>query len=153
MSELEVSTPRMPEPTQQVLDQVYEAIIYGGEIPEVGDPEITAQAIQERIRSSESFDEVFKPQQLPKWSELMGEVVTIGGFHLNPSRFEKGSSVYAVVALKRDGEDDFSPYQCGGGNVLTQLVKAWEQGWFPFKAALVGRKTGQDYTTFRIEKV
>ena len=31
--------------------------------------------------------------------------------------------------------------QTGGGNVLMQLVKAWEKGWFPFTARLVVKDT------------
>lgn len=141
----------MPEPTPEVMEQAYAAVMYGEKPPEVGDPTITARAIQERIRDADSFDEVFKQQSLPSWGNYVGEVVTIGGFHLNPSQFEEGSAVYAVVALRREGEDDFKPYLCGGGNVLTQLLKAWEQGWFPFNGALVSKKTGQGYDTYYIE--
>lgn len=151
MSELAHRAPAMPEPTPDLMEQAYSAVINGTEPPEAGDPTITAQAIQERIRQSDTFDAVFKPQSLPKWSDLIGEVVTIGGFHLNPSTFEKGSSVYAIVSLRREGDDDFAPYQCGGGNVLTQLLKAWEQSWFPFQGALTSRKTGQGHDTYWIE--
>ena len=143
----------MPEPTSEVLEQAYRAVMDGDLPPEVGDPAVTARAIQERIRQADSFDAAFKPQDLPKWRSLMDEPVTVGGFHLNPSSFDKGSAVYAVVELRREGEDDFSPYQVGGGNVLTQLLKAWEQGWFPFRGKLIGRKTAQDFETYWIEKV
>jgi hypothetical protein len=141
----------MPEPTPEIMEQAYAAVMDGVPPPEVGDPTITARAIQERIRESDRFDEVFKQQTLPKWSELLGEVVTIGGFHLNPSAFEQGSSVYAVVELARDDDGDFKPYQCGGANVLTQLLKAWEQSWFPFRGALIGKPTKQGFETYYIE--
>src|SRR4051794_35467289 len=105
MAELEVRRTAMPEPTEETMQAAYDAVLDGKDPPEVGDPEITARAIKERLRDATEFGEVFKAQSLPKWSELAGEVVTIGGFHLNPSSFEKGSAVYAVVELRREGED------------------------------------------------
>lgn len=141
----------MPEPTPELMEMAYAAVMDGTMPPEVGDPAITTRAIQERIRATDKFDEAFKPQSLTPWNELLGEVVTVGGFHLNPSTLEGQSAVYAVVSLRREGEDDFKPYSCGGGNVLTQLLKAWEQGWFPFQGVLVSRKTSQNYDTYWIE--
>src|SRR5690348_9097300 len=141
----------MIEPTPELVEQAYAAVLGDSEYPEVGDPAITARAIQERIRNTDSFDDVFKPQALPKWSDLVGEVVTVGGFHLNPSSFEEGPNAYAVVELRRDGEDDFSSYQCGGQNVLMQLLKAWEQSWFPFQGALISKRTRQGHDTYWIE--
>jgi hypothetical protein len=141
----------MPQPSPEEMEMAWDAVLNGKPLPEMGDPEITARAIKERIKDADSFDEVFKSQDLPKWSDLIGEVVTIGGFHLNPSSFEKGSSVYAVVELRREGEDDFHPYQCGGENVLMQLLKALEQQWFPFNGALIGKDTRQGHTTYYIQ--
>jgi hypothetical protein len=153
LSDLAERTPAMPEPTPETMEAAYAAVMDGELPPEVGDPTITARAIQERIRNSDSFDDVFKAQSLTPWAELIGEVVTVGGFHLNPSTQEGGSAVYAVVSLRRDGEDDFMPYSCGGANVLTQLLKAWEQGWFPFQASLVSKKTSKNFDTYWIEAV
>jgi len=138
-------TGRMIEATPDLVEQAYAAIIEGELPPEVGDPEVTRRAIQERIKTADSFDDVFAPQSLTPWTQYAGEIVTVYGFHLNPSSFRDGaenggSAVYAVVEISRTGDvDDAEPVSTGGGNVLLQLVKAWEKGWFPFKATLAVR--------------
>ena len=110
---------------------------------EMGDPSITARAIQDRIRAAETFDQVFKAQSLPSWQEYEGEVVSVLAFHLNPSSFEgEGTSAaYGVVELGIPETGEIVTVQTGGGNVLMQLVKAWEKGWFPFTARLVVKDT------------
>jgi hypothetical protein len=146
-----VETPRMIEPTADLVKQAYDAVIDGVMPPEVGDPAITARAIALRIRSARSFEEAFHPQDLTPWSRYLDEVVTIGGFHLNPSAFEKGPVVYAVVDIARDETGEFEPVQCGGLNVLTQLILAWEQHWYPFRGKLIAKGTSQKFETYWIE--
>lgn len=145
-------------PTPALVKAAYEAIegkLPEGVLIEVGDPEVTARAIRERIRSGKSFDEVFAPQKLPRLSDLAGEgVVVVQDFHFNVSKFDDtpGSSVYAVVQVARaDGAVELR--HCGGGNVLTQLVMAWEHDWFPFKARVVSKETGNaGRSTLYLEK-
>lgn len=134
----------MPVATKELVDQAYAAIIDGTLPPEVGDPEVTARAIKLQLASAERFEEVFRAQSLPGWSqELLDVPVIIYGFHLNPSSFDEStSSVYAVVELVAGDDGEIRSYSCGGENVLVQLVKAWEKGWFPFKARLTSKPTG-----------
>jgi len=77
-----------------------------------------------------------------------GETVAFLAFHLIPSSFEiqegpnKGKKgVYAVVeVMTQDAE--IVTVQTGAQNILTQLVKAWEEGKFPFTATVEIKQTG-----------
>ncbi len=145
-------------PTPQLVAAAYAAI--EGELPagtliEVGDPEVTARAIRQRIREGKSFDEVFAPQKLPRLQDLAGETFVVRDFHFNLSKFEDtpGSSIYAVVEIARIPGGELELRHCGGGNILTQLVTAWERDWFPFKAKMVVKETGNaGRTTLYLEK-
>lgn len=153
------------EPTPALVDAAYAAIegnLPEGVLIEVGDPELVAMAIRERIRSGQTFDEVFAPQKLPSLGALatsnpeVGETIVFNGFHFAPSKYEsedgkKSSSVYAIVQIvRRTGELELR--HAGGGNVLTQLVWAWAHRAFPFKAKVISKETGQQRTTYWLEK-
>lgn len=132
-------------PTAELVQQAYDAIIEKTLPPEIGDPKITARMILERLKNS-SLDESMTPAgSLPAWSkEYLDRAVTVFGFHMNKSTFEDEDGrkgVYAVVELAAaDGE--LVTVQCGGQNVLVQLVKAWEEGRYPFRCCLVAQETG-----------
>ena len=134
------------KPTPALVRAAYDAI--EGTLPddvqfEAGDPEVTARAIRERIRTGSSFDEVFAPQKLPALQDYAGMgAVVFHAFHLQRSRFEgeSTSTVYAVCEITSPAGEIVTCH-CGGGNVLTQLVSAWEHNWFPFKALVVARDT------------
>jgi hypothetical protein len=151
----------MPAPTADVLEVAYRAI-RDGVLPDgvvIGSSDVTAQAIQDQIRQGKSFDDVFAPSKLKAWQDLAGEPVLVRRFHLNPSTIKnetpgKGPSpaVYAVVEIVR-GSGEVELVQCGGGNVLTQLVKAWEHGWLPCKLKIVASEVrGSGNTVLRLEK-
>ena len=152
----------MPKPTEPVLLAAY-AAIRDGVLPEgviVGDSEVTAQAIQDQIRAGKTFDDVFAPQKLKAWQDIAGEPVLVRRFHLNPSTIKNETpgkspspAVYAVVEMVR-GTGEIELRQCGGGNVLTQLVKAWEHGWLPCRLKImVNEVRGSGNTVLRLEKV
>jgi len=136
------------EPTPELLEQVYAAIIDGDLPPEAGDPGITSRMILQRIKDGTLEESLGPSESLPQWPRDTD--VTVLGFHLNSSSFkdEDGSvsSVYAVVELVH-ADGTLEMVQCGGSKVLVQLVKAWEQQAFPFQCRLEGTKTGQGYTT------
>jgi hypothetical protein len=132
------------EPTPELVEQAYNAIINKELPPEIGDPEITARLIMERIKAG-TFDESMDPREsLASWSkEYAEQPVTVIGFHLNPSTFENEEGekgVYAVVELMVEG-GELVTVSCGGGNVLMQLVKAWEENRYPFVCQLTGKAT------------
>lgn len=146
----EANVPTMIRPTSELVEKAYDAVINGNLPPEVGDPAVTARSIQERIRRG-SFDESMTPaESLPSWGDTYpGQLVTVLSFHLNPSTFEaqegpnKGKKgAYAVVELI-EPEGEIVTVQTGAGNILTQLVKAWEEERFPFPAVLESKATGQ----------
>lgn len=133
-------------PSEQLVRRAYAAIIDGTEPPEIGDPEITNRAILEEIVAADSFEAVFQAQSLPSWSEAyLDRDVTVLGFHLNPSSFDQGSAVYAVVEIA-DPEDagELKRVTIGGQKVLVQLVKAWENKWFPCRLRLTAKDTRTD---------
>lgn len=135
----------MPEPRSQVIQQAYEAILNGTPPPEIGDPEITTRAILDEVIAADTLDGVLQAQSLPNWNEYAGgEVVTVGGFHLNPSAFEGGASVYAVVELLEPddvGAVKLTRVTVGGQKVLVQLIKLWELGAFPIRVRLSEKQT------------
>ncbi len=138
-----LATREMVSPTKALVAQAYAAILDGTAPPEIGDPEITNRAILEDIIAADSFDAVFQAQSLPSWSEAYLDTdVTVLGFHLNPSSFEGGSAVYAVVELA-DPKDagEIKRVTVGGQKVLVQLLKGWEQGWFPIRVKLTSKDT------------
>ncbi|HEX6986653.1 MAG TPA: hypothetical protein VF170_14830 [Planctomycetaceae bacterium] len=145
------------EPTPELVSQAYAAVIEKTLPPEVGDPAISARMILERIKSG-TLDESMSPAaKLPGWRDLfLDRVVVVYGFHMNKSTYEiqegeyKGlKGVYAVCEVAPlapvAGIDagTMTTVQTGGQNVLMQLVKAWEERRFPFKAVLVAVGTGQ----------
>jgi len=135
----------MPTPDAKTVKMAYAAILDGTKPPEIGDPEITNRAILEEIANADTFEAVFQAQSLPAWQEYaLDKPVTVGGFHLNPSSFEGGSSVYAVVELLEPddvGEVKLVRVTVGGQKVLVQLLKAWEKGWFPIRVQLSSKQT------------
>lgn len=139
------------EPTKELVEQAYTAILGGGLPPEVGDPEITRKMILTRIAEG-TFEESLDPSaSLPSLQAYAGEPVLFRGFHLNPSSFketEGAPDAYAVIEISNPATGEEDLVQFGGGNVLMQLIKAWEEGKFPFTAVLTPQKTGQGYTTF-----
>ena len=141
------------EPTPELVSQAYAAVIEKTLPPEVGDPAISVRMILERIKSG-TLDESMSPAaKLPAWRDLfLDRVVVVYGFHMNKSTFEDEEGrkgVYAVAEVAPlapvAGIDagTMTTVQTGGQNVLMQLVKAWEERRFPFKAVLVSVGTGQ----------
>lgn len=134
------------EPTPELVEQAYRAIMDKTLPPEIGDPAIVARNIQERIRRG-TFDESLEPTaSLPAWRELyLDEVVVVYGFHMNKSTIENERGelgVYAVVEVAKVGTGELVTVQTGGQNVLMQLVKAWEERRYPFQAVLIEVGTG-----------
>jgi hypothetical protein len=149
-SDLELAgAPTMIAPTPALLEQAYDAVLNAELPPEVGDPAITARAIQERIRQGSLDDSMAPAESLPSWGDLFADqLVYVCSFHLNRSTFEiqegpnKGKKgVYAVVELM-DTNSELHTVNTGAQNVLTQLVKAWEEKRFPFPAVLEVKDTG-----------
>lgn len=141
--------PAMIPATKETVALAYNAIENAEVPPEVGDPSVTARAIRERIRQG-SLDASMSPaESLPNWADnYADQPVIVYSFHLNKSAFEisegdnKGKKgVYAVVEIG-DPSGELRSVQTGSQNVLTQLVKAWEEGRYPFKAVLEVKPTG-----------
>lgn len=152
----------MPAPSAELVAAARSAI--DGTLPdgvigqlELGDPEITARRIRDEIRNADTFDEAFGVQKLPAWQEIAGEPVRVHGFHLNPStindRDKGGPAAYAVVQMTRLATGELEVRQCGGGNVLEQLVWAWEHQRFPLVVKLIAKQTDAGNTVLRLEKV
>lgn len=132
--------PAMIEAKPELVEAAYAAILDGKLPPEVGDPTVTARAIQERIKSAKTFEDAFRPSSLESWSEYEDVPVVVHSFHLNPSSFEN-QTAYAVVEIGIPETGEFRTVSTGGNNVLMQLVKAWELGAFPFRAVLKAKAT------------
>jgi hypothetical protein len=129
--------------------RAYRAIL-DGEAIAAADPEAMSRAIVERIMAADTFEEAFRPQTLEPWREAFPDTpVRVLEFHLNPSGFEQGSSVYAVVdlvPLAGPHEGETHTVTCGGRNVLTQLVLALEKGWLDKPVKLTTKGTSEGYT-------
>lgn len=148
----------MMEATPELVQEAYAAIRDGELPPEVGDPGVTQRLILQRIQDG-SFEQSLEPTaKLPSLQEYVDTPMVYLAFHFNPSSFRDAkdnaspSSVYAVLEVADPGTFETRTVQFGGVNVLMQLVKAWEEGKFPFTAELVGNKTGQGYMTYWLRR-
>ena len=138
----------MPAPSKQAVDAAYAAVIDAEMPPQIEDPAGIARAIQERIRQGTLAQSMEALESLPSWGDSFpNEKVIVHSFKLLPSAFviqegpNKGKKgVYAVVELMTaDGE--LTLVQTGAGNVLTQLVKTWEESRFPLSCVLEVKDT------------
>jgi hypothetical protein len=146
--------------TAAQIELAYKAIA-GEPLPEnvaIGGSGSTAQEIQAQIREGKTLEDVFGTQKLKAWQDIAGEPVTVLKFHLNPSTIKPDPGkpptpqVYAVVTMVRSS-GEIEQRQCGGGNVLVQLMKAAEEGWFPLRVKIaVGKVADTGNTVLRLEK-
>lgn len=132
------------------VEKAYAAILDGEPIEFVSDPEAMAREIAERAKEATTADELFSEASLDAWGDLEGVPVTVHGFHLNPSRFQGGAAVYAVVSIERMDTGDKSLVSVGSKTVLTQLVRALELGLLPCIVALKSADTASGQTAYRL---
>lgn len=132
------------------IEAAYAAILEGEPIEFVSDPEAMAREIAERAKAATSLDDLLSESSLTAWGDLEGVPVTVNGFHLNPSRFEGNSAVYAVVSITRLDDGEALLVSVGSKTVLTQLVRALEMGWLPANLMLRSATTGSGQTAYRL---
>jgi hypothetical protein len=135
-------------PTKKELAAAYSAILDGEPLAAGGyaDPDVISRAIVERILQAETFEDAFSPQDLTAWNELLGVPCKVQSFHLNPTGYEgAGSSVYAVVDIVRTDTGEALTVTCGGRNVLAQLVKMLEKGWFEHPVQMTAKGTSEGF--------
>lgn len=140
------------------LDVFWKAIL-DGELPEgfgaAEDADAVSRAIVERIRGEEDFDSVFGEQELAAWRDTLLDVpVQVVNFHLNKSTVDggRGGPLYAVVEVVRLSDSEQLTVTCGGRNVLAQLAKILENGWWDKPVKMVARRTGEGYDVLRLAK-
>lgn len=142
----------LAERRQAEVELAWQILEGTADVPEQ-DAETAAAAIRARIRESDDFDSVFGEQELESWQDHLGEVFTVHSFHLNKSTFDEGQRVYAVVVVSSPGSDEKHLLTTGGGNVLSQLVKALERDWFPLDLFMVAKQTStQGRQTYWLRK-
>jgi hypothetical protein len=143
--------------TQADIDVAYSAILDGTPIPNqgTGDPAAVSRAIAERILKSETFEDVFKAQDLDAWTNYIGVPVFVQEFHLNPTGYsvEGNPSVYAVVDIANVSDGEVKTVTCGGRNVMAQLVKMLEKGWLDRPVQLVSKRTAEGYDALWLQAV
>lgn len=137
--------------SKEELEIAYRAILEG-ELPEgfgaAEDAEAVSRAIVQRIAEADDFDAVFSPQDLPGWRDvLLDTPVKVIDFHLNRSTVAggAGSAVYAVVEVERLSDGEHLTVSCGGRNVLAQLVKILEKGWWDKPLKMISKRTREGY--------
>lgn len=147
---MEASTAVARTATKKELEVAWTAITTG-ELPDgfgaSGDARGTALAIVDRIKSSDSFEDVFNPQELPAWRDTyLGVPVLVRDLHLNKSTVAgEGAAVYAVVDIEPlDGQAP-ATVSCGGQNVLAQLLKILENGWWDKPVKMIAKRTAEGY--------
>lgn len=144
--------------SKEELAVAYKAVL-DGELPEgfgaAQDAEATSRAIVERIVGSDSFDDVFSPQELPAWRDvLLEKPVKVRDLRLNKSTIEggRGSAVYAVVDVERLEDGERLQVSTGGRNVLAQLLKMIENGWQEQPVKMIAKRTAEGYDALWLVK-
>ena len=154
MTETAETSKALAKPTPKELEAAYAAILDGQPLPGAGnDPEVVSRAIAERIMNSDSFEDVFSPQELEAWTNYVGEVVLVKDFNLNPTTFSTGEGTpacYAVVDIQL-ADGTVKTVSCGGRNVLMQLVKALENGWLNRPLVLISKQTSEGNTALWLQ--
>lgn len=134
------------KPTPELVAQAYAAVKDNELPPNIGDPEIMSRMILERIEQGTLDDSLAPSEKLPNWARDYEDVpVAVYGFHMNPSTIDDENGdrgVYAIVELAIVGSGEIVTVQTGAKNVLMQLVKAWEEGRYPFTCKLEVVSTG-----------
>lgn len=136
------------------LDLIQKVVLGEAELPENADPEAMSRAIMERILAAQSFEEVFVPQSIAAWRDVLLDVpVVVTDVHFNRSSYEQGAPVYAIVDVV-DPNGETRSVHCGGANVLAQLVVGLKNGWLleekrPVK--LVTKETGAGFKVLWLE--
>lgn len=133
------------------IDLAYRAILDGEPLPVTSDPG-AVRSIMERIRDATSIEQVLRAQEVPSWSrDYMDQPVKLLSFHLNPSGFEQGSSVYAVAEVVPHDTGEAVTVTVGGANVLVQLVKLAELQALPRDVRLIGKRTAEGFTALWLQ--
>ena len=153
-------TTALEAPGSAQLEAAYAAILDGTELPgdltvggKAADPELVSRQIVERLLAAETFEELFQPQSVPAWRDMMDVPVFVRDVKLNRSTIagSTGAPVYAVCELERLDNASRVTVTCGGRNVLAQLVKAMEKGWLDRPVKLIGKPTGEGYTALWLQ--
>lgn len=146
-----------PATTAAELELAVGAIMDGKEVELKGaaDPEVISRAILERILKADTFEAIFKPQGLPSFGDSLERPCMVHGFKFNPSRYQGGSSVYAVVDLTWDDEESGEVHSvcCGGRNVMMQLLQAMRHNLLPVHVQLISNLTGEGNNAYWLEAV
>ena len=144
---------KMKKPTADAVKAAYAAILDGAELPHDRDPQVVSRAIMLRIVEAESFEDAFRTQNLDAWRDHLNRPAFVESFHLNPSSIDGGTGpgVYAVVDLSWGDTGEKATVTCGGANVLTQLVKMLERGWFDRPVQLIAKPTREGFDALWLE--
>lgn len=143
-----------PPPASKEELEGFLQVLDGGEYPaERMERGAMADAIAKRIRAGETFEDVFRSQdeQLPGFPEDVP--FTLHGFHLNPSSYwengkGEGLSAYAVCDITRQDSGERITCSIGGRNVLEQLYKILQNGWWDKTYKLVVKDTAAGRTAY-----
>lgn len=132
------------------IEKAYAAILEGEPIEFASDAEAMAKQIAERAKEATSLGELLAESTLEAWGDFADVPVTVKAFHLNPSQFEKGPAVYAVVDLVRLDNGEEMLVSVGSQTVLTQLVRAVEMGWLPADLKLKSSPAASGNNAYRL---
>ncbi len=127
------------------LELLERAILDGEVLPFERDAEAISRSIMERVLAADSFESVFKPQEIPAWRDHLDEPVFVKDVHFNPSSLDGKSSVYAVVDILIISTGEVKTVTTGGQNVLVQLVQLIRHGWQDKPVKMTEKATSEGY--------
>lgn len=114
---------------------------------DIGDADVIAFQIAQRIMDSDSPEAVLAEQTLPDAAEFLGQPLQVEEVGFLKSDFEGGLGLYAIIAGRAVGTDEPFRFSCGGTNVVAQLARLMELNALPAQVVLMEapRPTAQGF--------
>lgn len=118
------------------------------------DPVEAQLAIGERIMSAETLEELLEPSGTDNAETFLNIPLVFLDAEFRESDFPGGPPIYALARCAEEETGEERIINCGGFNVVYQLIKAVKSEWLPFTAMITKteRPTSNGYHPYWLVK-
>jgi len=102
-----------------------------------GNPEDAGKAIVARLLMAESIDEVLSTNNVIGAEALLNATIEVHGVKWQPSGYDQGPKVYALIDCTDVITGQRQLVSCGGQNVMAQLLRIQVDNGFPQRVKIV----------------